>query len=84
MLKASEAREIIKRTLEEQAARLTARATKKCEALSEEILKRAELCLSELTTSVGDSIRDYVITELQNNGYVVAFHPADSTITIQW
>lgn len=84
MLKANEAREVIKRTLEEQAARLAARATKKCEALSEEILKRAELCLSELTTSVDNSIRDYVVAELQNNGYVVALHPADSTITIQW
>ena len=84
MLKAKEAREVMERTLEEKVARLTERANKKCEVLSEEILKRAQMCSTELVTSVDSDIRAYVVAELQNNGYSVRVHPADNTITIQW
>lgn len=84
MLKANEAREVVERTTQEKTARLTERANKKCEALSEEILKRAKMCSTELVTSVDSDIRPYVVAELQNNGYSVRFHPVDNTVTIQW
>ena len=84
MLRAKEAREVVERTIEEKVARLTERANKKCEVLSEEILKRAKMCSTELVTTVDSDIRAYVIAELQDNGYSVRLHPADNTITIQW
>ena len=84
MLKAKEAREVMERTLEERVEALRNKAAIKCEALAEEILKRAKQCGSELVTDVNNDIRAYVIAELQDNGYSVRLHPADNTITIQW
>lgn len=84
MLRAKEAREVVERTTEEKVARLTERANKKCEVLSEEILKRAKMCSTELVTSVESDIKAYVIAELKDNGYSVRLHPVDNTITIQW